>query len=1240
VSDQEKDLPAVPSNIDTGLKRTLDAMREALQRMMGKRGDGGRAAVLWDDLVGGGLADERRNINPIDMSAIAGIVQGAKGDKGDPGQGLEPPDLTKPLTPTGLTASGALASIIVQWGAPIYTAGHGHKQTNIYATKQPAGSATLYTINDAVRVSAAPGAQSIASIASDLNVKWRVWIRFESVDGVESDPAGGVNGFVVETGQDVAQLKASLTGQLQAAQLAQELAQPIALIPSKARTFKQRAVPTASAVGDLWIDEGGTNKFARSQNIVGWTSFQLRAVPQVIPSFTAPDGTQTGDAIVEDTSNFEHAVDSYEQFGSGPGVYTISVYMRSIYATDRMGALGMFSASSNNHYARFDFLTGAATVQIGGGTAGMVYVGDGWWRCWLTANITDPGAPIHRIGIVKPSAPGYRQAYTGDGTNGLRVWGMQLEFGSGPGRYIPTTTAAVSTTGNNKQYRWSGTAWDAADDKRLAATAAAVATEAQARIDGDSANASLITTVRSTFANASGNRVSNSSFELDSNNDGLADGFTVYNNSGMAYTASRTPGRLGGFAQKIDFTGPANQSQQGIVVEGANRPWEPGKTYVAALYAKAGGGQVGMSLATRWNVGPQAQEVLLNPALTTAWQRYAFKLTMQAGTVESGGRLYLTTSDGWVNRNGPIEFDDVTIYEGGELLAYEPGRDGGGAMTAAVQTEASTRASQTGQLFAKYGVKLDVNGYTIGWTANNDGAQGTIVFRTDTFIVGGTGQAPIQPFVIRTSATTEGGVTVPAGVYMDSAYITNLTAMWARFGTLVADSIQTTDISAAQLKLGNGTIGGILKSTNYTSGTLGWIVRPDGYAEFNNVVVRGTVYATTGEFSATVRMGAASSFSAGNGLWQGLSGTNYVWRVGAAGGNRAQWDGTTFQIYTNGSSTPLLSAGGISASSGQLVINTPGLTLDGAGNATFSGSLNAATGTFSGQLAAGTVDPSVFDAIVLPAYTSAGNFTATVPAKKSGWTGIALRATLQAPGGGGGGGYASGAPNRNPTSSGGGGGAGGSIVFQWEGLTSGQTVNISLGGAGSPGSASTSEYTNGGWGGNGGNAAVSIPALSLSQSVNGGNGGEGGSMGRADSGAPTNGGSIGGGQGGSGTGGVVQGTDFDGQSYSYFSGPAFNGGAGGSSLKGSGGGGGTYALYPSYSASGGGNGGTGAGGGGGAANAIDSDVGVAGWGGWGGGGYILLEFYDPNSVVTNKRYAQLINWLDTRGFGSVPTGAR
>lgn len=57
------------------------------------------------------------------------------------------------------------------------------------------------------------------------------------------------------------------------------------------------------------------------------------------------------------------------------------------------------------------------------------------------------------------------------------------------------------------------------------------------------------------------------------------------------------------------------------------------------------------------------------------------------------------------------------------------------------------------------------------------------------------------------------------------------------------DNAKIANLSAAKLTVGDGTIGGNLKSTTFTPGSAGWIVRPDGTAEFAFVHIRGTIAA-------------------------------------------------------------------------------------------------------------------------------------------------------------------------------------------------------------------------------------------------------------------------------------------------------------------------------------------------------------------------------------------------------------
>ena len=363
------------------------------------------------------------------------------------------------------------------------------------------------------------------------------------------------------------------------------------------------------------------------------------------------------------------------------------------------------------------------------------------------------------------------------------------------------------------------------------------------------------------------------------------------------------------------------------------------------------------------------------------------------------------------------------------------------------------------------------------------------------------GNVDLSPLAVQAANLADGAVDLQSGaVKSDGAFgalavgytVTRyLLATDGLLENLVVTNAQVANLDAAKLTVGDGTVGGNLKSANYVAGVSGWLWTPAGFLEARNAVISGTVYAAAGEFSAVVRMGAATSYLTGLGLWQGYDGANYVWRVGDPAGNRIQWDATALSIYIQGQSQPILSAGGISAGTGTLVINTPGLTLNSAGDAVFAGTLAAAVGTFAGTLSAGTVTPSAFEAIV-EQFAAVGTFNLTVPAKREGWYGLACRVTLQAGGGGGGGAYGTGAPNSNPIASGGGGAAGQRYIAVFESVTPGQVLNLVVGAGGAGGGASQVN-ANGAAAGNGGNGGSSSVTFSgVTSTATGGNGGRGG----------------------------------------------------------------------------------------------------------------------------------------------------
>ena len=113
-------------------------------------------------------------------------------------------------------------------------------------------------------------------------------------------------------------------------------------------------------------------------------------------------------------------------------------------------------------------------------------------------------------------------------------------------------------------------------------------------------------------------------------------------------------------------------------------------------------------------------------------------------------------------------------------------------VSASVTTEASTRASADSALEAKYGVKLDVNGYVTGFEQNNDGTSGSFKILADEFLLidpsGGANQSGLAAFTYSNNVVSLG-----SGV--------KLTADSIETGTLSADRIS---LDGSYLSVTNG----------------------------------------------------------------------------------------------------------------------------------------------------------------------------------------------------------------------------------------------------------------------------------------------------------------------------------------------------------------------------------------------------------------------------------------------------
>lgn len=174
---------------------------------------------------------------------------------------------------------------------------------------------------------------------------------------------------------------------------------------------------------------------------------------------------------------------------------------------------------------------------------------------------------------------------------------------------------------------------------------------------------------------------------------------------------------------------------------------------------------------------------------------------------------------------------------------------------------------------------------------------------------------PAVPFIVNTAPITEDGRTIPAGVYMDAAYIRNVSALIARFGDASIDNALIASLDAAKLTAGDGTIGGVLKSQNYIAGSIGWRIHRDGTAEFSNLIARGTVYATAGEIGGnSIKTDAVHSphwITGGYGWRLGSdgvvkmvsSGGSRIFDLGASGTQPVLKIGDVLEVLANGTAS-------------------------------------------------------------------------------------------------------------------------------------------------------------------------------------------------------------------------------------------------------------------------------------------------------------------------------------------------
>ena len=725
-------------------------------------------------------------------------------------------DYTPPPKPTGFSVLGAYNNINMSWDAPTYL---NHAYTEIWR-------ATSNVFSTAVLIGFAPGA--LFSDAVGNNQTYYYWIRFNSMADVLG-PYNSSTGTVGQTSLDPAYVLNVLNGQISTSQLNTSLSTRINLIDaasSVTNSVNARIAFVQGQVNDLLGLPAYNNSTTYTVNTqVQYSGGIYKALSTTtgnLPTNTTywtrlGDYTSLGTAVAANTTDITNL-----QGNLGNEVRT-----RSILAAQTKGAPAYVGATT---YAIGDIvLYGTHYYRAIAATTGNLPTSTSYWEDLgtsgfdtLTSGIVYEekvarsnavSAVASSIDVVSATVSTKTRAYfqttepVGTLSDPLRVgdiwYDTSISYSQASGTFF-SSDYAIST---NRLHQWDGTQWVDSPDASMLDSAAAITIERTARTTADAAMAQQITTLFSNVGTA------NSAIVAEQTTRAAAD--TVMATNITAVNA------------RVDTT------QASVVTLDQTK----------IGYASTGTGEVYDANGTIYN----KQTMDTWNAAHTSDSHYPLTWNVGIPFAQSVKQVYINN----------------------------------GTSTAALEQTFVTQQTLNGNLTAQYYVKADVAGNVAGFGLYNASGEGSqFAVRANRFYVAPptdysqetapttgmvagnfwykpstnttyryTGSAwivftNISPFVIQATDTIIGGESVPAGVYIQQAYIANGSITTAKIANLAVDDAKITTLTAAKLTAGTLAVDTVISSTFFSTGVTGWSIDGAGNAEFGAASIRGQLTAS------------------------------------------------------------------------------------------------------------------------------------------------------------------------------------------------------------------------------------------------------------------------------------------------------------------------------------------------------------------------------------------------------------
>jgi hypothetical protein len=155
----------------------------------------------------------------------------------------------------------------------------------------------------------------------------------------------------------------------------------------------------------------------------------------------APDVTSTASLLVGNTGQSgRKAVYQYISNISYGLTYTYSVYLKSAGFKNVNIWFDVLNTTPYGYQGAGALIDLTNGTVGGNGQASVIPIGDGWYRCYVTATVLQSGGVNFQISLGDANGSG---TAVGDGVSGVYVWGFQVELGTVPTVYEPTGPNAV-----------------------------------------------------------------------------------------------------------------------------------------------------------------------------------------------------------------------------------------------------------------------------------------------------------------------------------------------------------------------------------------------------------------------------------------------------------------------------------------------------------------------------------------------------------------------------------------------------------------------------------------------------------------------------------------------------------------------------------------------------------------------------------------------------------------------------